>query len=765
MQYVLSSAEKVEKAASRFGDDLPGAAAAIAAALPTALDSSQDGTVRQELSRRIKEVTDTIDLATARLASATGNIDGVDSNAIAASDDPSKFADLASKLGESATTASIATEELKAAAELLNALKTAAADASQRRADTADVQGIRSIVEQLRSIAPTLKAAAAAARSAIGNAAAGSPAEAESLASQAEKATAETTAALEQCRATMDRLRSNIDAVLDRTRELVEPKHATTIGDVATAAATSIATTITDTDGLAKQLAALAGTARDWQQSAPDQPAVDGLLKNLRDAKTKMEGSIALAKSTSGGLAAAADFPPIVNDEQRSTAAAASKAAIASFDGAASAIDGLVASFAGTAGFGFLDFAKLRTGAAKAEQAGAAASAAEAATRDAAAQAEAARRVAVEQAAAAEKAGTRVGAAAGDLVDLAAEANNARLMIAYACKYDKPFDENDKTTLIFCARLIDRDKSLSLENEVKFWSAYSRIARAVSPATIESVRERLAFDRGADLGGRLWNSGNSSRYLLTGVLIFTLLVHCYFSVLETLIQNTNASIVNFTATFDALRTANPQPAEVALRTAEAESQMCHQAQEWAGSLRTLNIWVFYNFNNISWLLMGRGASESEGAVLPEGTRQLCPGVFVRGNPQIYFLSGDDGLLAQAVTARNAISQFLLPLLYGWLGALAFGLRTFVRKMRDGAFSRATEMDQKMRVPLGILAGATAGLLIKPETLNTLQGVTSIGMAFGLGFAVDLFFDLLEGLMSRLRTPAPTPPPPSEASGG
>jgi hypothetical protein len=83
------------------------------------------------------------------------------------------------------------------------------------------------------------------------------------------------------------------------------------------------------------------------------------------------------------------------------------------------------------------------------------------------------------------------------------------------------------------------------------------------------------------------------------------------------------------------------------------------------------------------------------------------------------------------------------------------------------FSRATHVEQKMRIPLGILAGATVGLLIQPEMLNTIQGVTSIGIAFGLGFSVDLFFDLLEGLMARLRgtsATSPVVPPPLQSRG-
>ena len=49
-----------------------------------------------------------------------------------------------------------------------------------------------------------------------------------------------------------------------------------------------------------------------------------------------------------------------------------------------------------------------------------------------------------------------------------------------------------------------------------------------------------------------------------------------------------------------------------------------------------------------------------------------------------------------------------------------------------------------------------GLIVAPETLNTALGLTMLGVAFGFGYSVDVFFALLDGLIGRLTQQAPTP---------
>jgi hypothetical protein len=261
---------------------------------------------------------------------------------------------------------------------------------------------------------------------------------------------------------------------------------------------------------------------------------------------------------------------------------------------------------------------------------------------------------------------------------------------------------------------------------------------------------------------------------LISVLVITLLVHCYFAVLQTLISDAQTAQTAFAnAKIPLAATDNPTPSALEAAAEQLRAASCI----WHSNLELLGYWLFVD--DVVHYFFDRTDSSGSNAAAPPDESGACtlPVDFANREALLSVpleprdkLANDAALLTRAISTRNAVSQFVLPLLYGWLGALAYGLRTFASELRSVTFSRATHIEQKMRIPLGILAGATVGLLIQPETLNTIQGVTSIGIAFGLGFSVDLFFDLLEGLMARLRgtsvaqagPPIVSPPPSSPA---
>jgi hypothetical protein len=114
------------------------------------------------------------------------------------------------------------------------------------------------------------------------------------------------------------------------------------------------------------------------------------------------------------------------------------------------------------------------------------------------------------------------------------------------------------------------------------------------------------------------------------------------------------------------------------------------------------------------------------------------------------------IVSWATKVREVVGQFILPLLYGALGAVTSIIRELSISIRQIRYSRAFVVEYGLKIPLGALAGATVGLLIAPETLNTASGLTILGIAFGFGYSVDVFFTLLDGLIGRLTQQEATP---------
>jgi hypothetical protein len=102
---------------------------------------------------------------------------------------------------------------------------------------------------------------------------------------------------------------------------------------------------------------------------------------------------------------------------------------------------------------------------------------------------------------------------------------------------------------------------------------------------------------------------------------------------------------------------------------------------------------------------------------------------------------------------NLLVGWLLPGLYGLLGACVYLMRGFVLE-RNGKSSHDITVLSMLSLPLRIALGGLAGIIIgwfwvpTPVTNeNTLMPISSIpfGMAFLAGYSIDTLFSLLEGL--------------------
>ena len=99
-------------------------------------------------------------------------------------------------------------------------------------------------------------------------------------------------------------------------------------------------------------------------------------------------------------------------------------------------------------------------------------------------------------------------------------------------------------------------------------------------------------------------------------------------------------------------------------------------------------------------------------------------------------------------ALNIVGSWLLPAIYGALGALIYYMRQFLDPLRpDPPFERVV-----VRVALGAFAGITVGWFFTPTTAAQGFQFPDVGMAmltfaFVLGFSIEVFFGFLERLVN------------------
>jgi hypothetical protein len=107
---------------------------------------------------------------------------------------------------------------------------------------------------------------------------------------------------------------------------------------------------------------------------------------------------------------------------------------------------------------------------------------------------------------------------------------------------------------------------------------------------------------------------------------------------------------------------------------------------------------------------------------------------------------------------GALNTCILPVLYALLGTCAYLLRNFESQMSNHTFIPSPA--NSARFLIAAIGGAVVGLF-NNFTITPEASVPPLALAFLVGYAVDVFFAFLEGLLKTFtRNELPTPPPPS-----
>jgi hypothetical protein len=122
---------------------------------------------------------------------------------------------------------------------------------------------------------------------------------------------------------------------------------------------------------------------------------------------------------------------------------------------------------------------------------------------------------------------------------------------------------------------------------------------------------------------------------------------------------------------------------------------------------------------------------------------------------------DNSLSGDGVIVRGKLdmllvflSGYLLPMLYGLLGACAFVLRKLSDEIDKLTYANDARVRYSLRLNIGLLAGLAVGWFIKPGSGDaTLVSLSPLALAFVAGYGSDLFFVALDKIVQAF-APAP-----------
>jgi hypothetical protein len=101
------------------------------------------------------------------------------------------------------------------------------------------------------------------------------------------------------------------------------------------------------------------------------------------------------------------------------------------------------------------------------------------------------------------------------------------------------------------------------------------------------------------------------------------------------------------------------------------------------------------------------------------------------------------LLDDESCCYGAITTCILPVLYALLGTCAYLLRTFEQEMSNRTFVPSEA--NSARFLIAAIGGAVVGLF-NNFTMTQGASLSPLALAFLVGYAVDVFFAFLEGLL-------------------
>ncbi|MCS3695041.1 putative membrane protein [Bradyrhizobium elkanii] len=110
-------------------------------------------------------------------------------------------------------------------------------------------------------------------------------------------------------------------------------------------------------------------------------------------------------------------------------------------------------------------------------------------------------------------------------------------------------------------------------------------------------------------------------------------------------------------------------------------------------------------------------------------------------------------------ATSFVGGFLLPILYGMLGAIAFILRRLSADDYAQDTSRSLRNRFSLRVPIGALSGLAAGWLLQPSTAGVPASLSPFALAFVAGYSAELVFAAMDRIVAAFTSPPKDEPKP------
>jgi hypothetical protein len=280
--------------------------------------------------------------------------------------------------------------------------------------------------------------------------------------------------------------------------------------------------------------------------------------------------------------------------------------------------------------------------------------------------------------------------------------DDSSLLVDFLSASNKAAPKEEVTKLIAIQHAYAENPALTEKQETAFWLAYSVLATAIRPATVEGIRyvapnKNIGFFKW--LVNNIWITG-----IVGGIALVYLLAQIHVVIGTTLVNRYNGGVAEFTKASQAEEKDAAKIDALASELARLDEQLA----DWNG---------FY---------VTRAETSDQ--------------------------------LTRAQILLETLSSYLLPFILGMLGAATQVLRSVARRIAQQSLNPVLLPTYYIRVLLGYIIGTIIGLFMLPSVAgnaaNPLGFLTSLPLltaAFIAGYGSEVIFTALDKFVNDLRS--------------
>jgi len=339
--------------------------------------------------------------------------------------------------------------------------------------------------------------------------------------------------------------------------------------------------------------------------------------------------------------------------------------------------------------------------------------------------------------------------------------SDAHLLLAYAARRGLEIQPVTAQSII----AMGTHDQPSADAEQRFWIALSELSRLIRPATIERVRAYLPQPRAqgpgfdpspADTAVRRYRQyAYRALAVLLVVQIYTLVGSAVLKDINTPNPEMDDVAKRFSKEQQALSTGTPAPSmDDFYEVSRLQANLTKQLNHLTAMNMLLDGWQRY-WHPVELFDSIRPAPPAANAAALFPSDRVPPSIPPPDRRATEPYSAEHELtVIEGGLVLSALQAYVLPFLYGMLGACVFILRSLANDIQHFEFS--SEIGYRLRMPLGALAGVAVAWLPSSEPLT---GATPLALAFLAGYSVEILFNAMDRLIKSLSGDAK--PAPSE----